>query len=320
MVISDLSRSTLQLCRAPRVEGRALASCSPARGRRSSPLKAGTCLTMAATTTKPAYTVRWRDEENERTLRKLFFTSAADIPDQMLSSLAQLRVRIALKLLELLRAHRVAHAVGGAYVPPDDATQDNWMQTDSDLVEAVEELEAGFNTQYVKDKIDATTCRDAAECAAKRARKKYTRSAGSASQGQPHQGQHRQRDGRVEDKSAQVGNGRGKPPDKPPDKPLPDKQAPAVGFPPRGGARGRARGGGRGRGRCARGALEQVQIHGTWGPPEQRRSAGGRGGGWRLRQVAVAGRGAADRSVCSDSARAAAPGSLSMRDGRVSLG
>ena len=48
----------------------------------------------------------------------------------------------------------------------------------------------------------------------------------------------------------------GKPPDKPPDKPPPDKQAPAAGFPPRGGARGRARGGGRGRGRGARGALE----------------------------------------------------------------
>ena len=118
-----------------------------------------------------AYTVRWRDEENERNLRKLFFAAAAD---QMLSSLAQPLVRITLKLLELLRAHRAAHAAGGAYVPPDDATQDNWMQTDSDLVEAVEELEAEFNTQYVKDKIDATTCPGAAERAAKRARKKYT--------------------------------------------------------------------------------------------------------------------------------------------------
>ena len=165
---------------------------------------------MEATTTKPAYTVRWRDEENERTLRKLFFTSAADIPDQMLSSLAQLRVRIALKLLELLRAHRAAHVAGGGYVPPDDAAQDNWMQTDSDLVNAVEELDAEFNTQYVKDKIDSTTGAGAVERATKRARKKYTRSAGSASQGQPHQGQHRQRDGRVEDTAAQVGNGRGK--------------------------------------------------------------------------------------------------------------
>jgi hypothetical protein len=37
---------------------------------------------MAATTTKPAYTVRWKDEENERNLRKLFFAAAADIPDR----------------------------------------------------------------------------------------------------------------------------------------------------------------------------------------------------------------------------------------------
>ena len=43
---------------------------------------------------------------------------------------------------------------------------------------------------------------------------------------------------------------------------------------------------------------------------EQRRSTGGRGGGWRLRLVAVAGRGAADRSVGSDLARARGPGSL----------
>jgi len=48
----------------------------------------------------------------------------------------------------------------------------------------------------------------------------------------------------------------------------------------------------------------------AWGPPEQRRSAGERGGGWRLRLVAVADSGAADRSVGSDSARAAVPGSL----------
>jgi len=41
-------------------------------------------------------------------------------------------------------------------------------------VETVEELEAEFNTQYVKDKIDTTTCTGAAERAGKRARKKYT--------------------------------------------------------------------------------------------------------------------------------------------------
>jgi hypothetical protein len=52
-------------------------------------LKAGAHLTMAATTTKPAYTVRWTEEENERNLRKLFFAAAVDIPDPMLSNLAQ---------------------------------------------------------------------------------------------------------------------------------------------------------------------------------------------------------------------------------------
>ena len=45
---------------------------------------------MTTTTTKPAYTVRWKDEENERNLRKLFFAAAPAIPDQMLSNLAQL--------------------------------------------------------------------------------------------------------------------------------------------------------------------------------------------------------------------------------------
>ena len=103
---------------------------------------------MAVTTTKPAYTVRWKDDENERNLRKLFFAAAAAIPDQMLSNLAQTLVRIALKLLELLRAHRAAYG-GRAYAPPTDAAQDVWMTTDSDLVETVEELESEFHTQYV---------------------------------------------------------------------------------------------------------------------------------------------------------------------------
>jgi hypothetical protein len=67
---------------------------------------------MAATTTKPAYTVRWMEEENER--------------------------------------------------------------NHIDLVEAVEELDVEFNTQYVKDKIDSTTGAGAVERATKRARKKYT--------------------------------------------------------------------------------------------------------------------------------------------------
>ena len=44
----------------------------------------------------------------------------------------------------------------------------------------------------------------------------------------------------------------------------------------------------------------------------RRLSGGGRGGGWGLRLVAVAGCGAADRSVGAASARAAAPGSLAV--------
>jgi len=48
------------------------------------------------------------------------------------------------------------------------------MQNDIDLVESVEELDAEFNTQYVKDKIDtAITGAGAADRAAKRTRKKY---------------------------------------------------------------------------------------------------------------------------------------------------
>ena len=47
-----------------------------------------------------------------------------------------------------------------------------------------------------------------------------------------------------------------------------------------------------------------------WLGAARRRSGGGRGGGWGLRLAAVAGCGAADRSVGSASARAAAPGSL----------
>jgi len=44
--------------------------------------------------------------------------------------------------------------------------------------------------------------------------------------------------------------------------------------------------------------------------PARRRSGGGRGGGWGLRRVVVAGCGAAGRPVGFASARAAAPGSL----------
>ena len=96
-----------------------------------------------------------------------------DVNDQTLSHLTQPLVRIALKLLQLFRAHRAAHATGGgAYVPPDDAAaQNQWMANEHDRVcvfitavpitcasvVAVQELEAEFTTQYVKEKIDSTT-------------------------------------------------------------------------------------------------------------------------------------------------------------------
>jgi hypothetical protein len=80
-----------------------------------------TRLKMVSTTAKPTFMVRWTMEENEHNLRKLFFAAAVDIPDQTLLNLAQPLVRIALKLLELFRAHRAAHAGGSAYAPPDDA-------------------------------------------------------------------------------------------------------------------------------------------------------------------------------------------------------
>jgi hypothetical protein len=60
------------------------------------------------------------------------------------------------------------------------------------------------------------------------------------------------------------------------------------------------------------GAIDtSIPQHGSGDAATQtRRSGGGRGGGWGLRLVAVAGCGAAGRPVGSASARAAAPGSL----------
>jgi hypothetical protein len=51
----------------------------------------------------------------------------------------------------------------------------------------------------------------------------------------------------------------------------------------------------------------------AWGPPEKGRPAGVRGGGWGPRPGVVVGRGAADLSVGSESARAAVPGPLAGR-------
>jgi len=60
------------------------------------------------------------------------------------------------------------------------------------------------------------------------------------------------------------------------------------------------------------GAIDtSIPQHGSGDAATQtRRSGGGRGGGWGLRLVAVAGCGAAGRPVGSASARTAAPGSL----------
>jgi hypothetical protein len=108
-------------------------------------------------TQKPTFTLVITDSEAENAMRKSFFAAAVGIQDAALSNLAQPLVRIALKLLQLLRAHRAAHAGPGAYVPPDDATHDDWMTNEQDLLDAVFELEAELTTHYVKDKIDATT-------------------------------------------------------------------------------------------------------------------------------------------------------------------
>jgi hypothetical protein len=92
--------------------------------------------------------------------------------DATLSNLAQPLVRISLKLLQLLRTHRAAHAGPGAYDPPDDAAHDHWMANEQDLIDAIAELEAELTTHYVMDKIDATTGAGAAANVLKRANKR----------------------------------------------------------------------------------------------------------------------------------------------------
>jgi hypothetical protein len=94
------------------------------------------------------------------------------IQDATLSNLAHPLVRIALKLLQLLRTHRAAHAGPGAYVPPDDAAHDQWIANEQDLVDDAAELEAELTTHYVQDKIDATTGAGAAANVPKRAYKR----------------------------------------------------------------------------------------------------------------------------------------------------
>jgi hypothetical protein len=111
---------------------------------------------MAGMLAKPTFALEITGSEAENTMRKNVFAAAVGIQDATLSNLAQplCLVRIALKLLMLLRAHRTAHAGPGAYVPPDGAAHDHWMTNEQDLLDAVAEIDAELNTHYVKDKID----------------------------------------------------------------------------------------------------------------------------------------------------------------------
>ena len=92
---------------------------------------------MAAT-----YALQITGSEAENAMRKLVYAAAVGIQDGALSNLAQPLVRIALKLLMLLRVHRAAHGGPGAYDPPDDAAHDHWMANEQDLLDAVAEIEA----------------------------------------------------------------------------------------------------------------------------------------------------------------------------------
>ena len=63
---------------------------------------------MAAVSTKSTFALQFTGSEAENAMRKLVFAAAVGIQDGALSNLAQPLVRIALKLLMLLRAHRAA--------------------------------------------------------------------------------------------------------------------------------------------------------------------------------------------------------------------
>jgi hypothetical protein len=123
---------------------------------------------MAATLAKLTFTLEITGSEAENTMRKNVFAASVGIQDATLSNLAQPLVRITLKLLMLLRAHRAAHAGPGAYVSPDDAAHDHWMTNEQDLLDAVAEIEDELNTYYVKDKIDGTAAANVPKRAHKR--------------------------------------------------------------------------------------------------------------------------------------------------------
>ena len=122
----------------------------------------------AAASTKSTFELQITGSEAENAMRKLVFAAAVGIQDGALSNLAQPLVRIALKLLMLLRAHRASHVGPGAYVPPDDAAHDHWMTNEQDLLDAVAELEAELTTHYVKDKIDGAAAANVRKRANKR--------------------------------------------------------------------------------------------------------------------------------------------------------
>jgi len=118
--------------------------------------------------TKPTFALEITDSEVENTMRKNVFAAAVGIQDATLSNLAQPLVRIALKLLQLLRTHRAAHAGPGTYNPPNDAVHDQWMTNEEDLVDTAAKLEAELTTHYVKDKIDGATAANTSKRAYKR--------------------------------------------------------------------------------------------------------------------------------------------------------
>ena len=123
---------------------------------------------MAATPLKPTFALEITGSEAKNAMQKNVSAAAVGIQDATLSNLAQPLVRIALKLLQLLRTHRAAHTGPGPYVPPDDAAQDHWMSNEQDLVDAAAELEAELTTHYAKDKIDGTGAANATKRAHKR--------------------------------------------------------------------------------------------------------------------------------------------------------
>jgi hypothetical protein len=127
---------------------------------------------MAAMSTKQTFTLQFTGSEAEHTMRKIVFAAAVGIQDATLSNLAQPLVRIALKLIQLLRTHRAAHVGPGVYDPPDDDAHNQWMANEQDLVDATAELETELTTHYVKDKIDATTGAGSAANVPKRAYKR----------------------------------------------------------------------------------------------------------------------------------------------------